>query len=545
MKKSNLFCMVALITVIVMAITACTSQQAATTAPVASASPTAQTEEYMDKSVSIGISSSWGSLCPYAASDQISTALYDNLYEKLVFIDGDYSISPRAAKSWEASEDGKVLTFHLDENMTWHDGQPVTAGDWVFAAQMATNADYATVRKASFAVFEGTDDSGNETSSGSIAWTAQDDYTLQMTLKNGTEIEAFLGSNNLSFYPLPKHLLSDVPAAELLENSFWLAPVGCGALKYESETTGTELVLATNQDYYQGAPKFGKLIYKVIATDAQAAAFISGELDLSFSTIYLDDCKAIEASSNGAVTVDYAGIPNGIYMLAYNNATLSDTRIRKAISCAIDRDQIINVIFQDLAKKTLCPFITGGDYYMPSIDESIVYDLQKAKALLDEAGFDYSKTYTFGAVTGVRANIAAMMQQSLEEIGVKIEIQTGDAYTILTGLRSGNYDMGMWGTTMITTDPATCASVYSPGVTFNFGMSDEYAKLLGNISASTSKEARVQAAQDFQTYYIEDCPDTVVCHILIYNPRAVRVQNYDIQASTSGINNAVWNWVID
>lgn len=542
MKKKRYFGLISLAMVFIMTLTACSGGNKTQASPEASPTPVA--EDYSSKTVSIGISSSWSSLCPYAAADQMSNDLYDNLYEKLVYINGDYSISPRAATSWTSSDDGKVITITLNDKMTWHDGQPVTASDWVYAAQMVTNADCAAVRKSSFAAFEGTDSEGNETSAGSVAWIAVDDQTLQMTLKKGVEAEAFLSSNNLNFYPLPKHLLSSVTAANLLTDSFWLKPVGCGPLKYESETTGTELVLATNQDYYQGAPKFGKLIYKVMATDAQTAAFISGDLDLSFSTISLDDCKSIETSSNGAVKVTYATIPNGIYVLAFNNETLSDPNVRKALSDSIDRDQIISTIFQGLAKKTLSPFITSGDYYMPSIDDNIVFDLKKAKEMLDAAGFDYSKTYTFGAVTGVRANIAAMMQQSLAEIGVKIEIQTGDANTILTGLRKGNYDMGMWGTTMITTDPASCAAVYSPGVTFNFGLNDKYTELLGNISSSTDKESRIKAAEEFQKFYIDDCPDAVVCHIQIYNPCAVRVQNYDIQASTSGINNAVWNWVV-
>ena len=96
------------------------------------------TEDYSDVVITYGMTSAWDTVNPYGSS---SGSIYqqlavDKIYDRLAFLDEAGSdVTPRGAASWESADDGLSAIFHLDENAKWHDGEPVTAEDWVFTAQ--------------------------------------------------------------------------------------------------------------------------------------------------------------------------------------------------------------------------------------------------------------------------------------------------------------------------------------------------------------------------------------------------------------------------
>ena len=96
---------------------------------------TAQTTDYSDVVINYGLTTAWDSLNPYGSSSgsTFQHLVLDKLYDRLAYItEAAESIEPRAAESWESSEDGMTATFHLDPDAKFHDGTPVTANDWVF-----------------------------------------------------------------------------------------------------------------------------------------------------------------------------------------------------------------------------------------------------------------------------------------------------------------------------------------------------------------------------------------------------------------------------
>ena len=118
-----------------------------------------------------------------------------------------------------------------------------------------------------------------EESENSVQVEAVDDYTLKMTFKSATPVEDWLLLHNKYFYVLPQHLLGDIAPADMMSADFWNAPVGSGPCIFESEISGSELDLASNPNYHLGAPKFGKLVMKVIAATNTITSVAAGEMD--------------------------------------------------------------------------------------------------------------------------------------------------------------------------------------------------------------------------------------------------------------------------
>ena len=121
------------------------------------------TEDYSDVVITYGMTSAWDTINPYGSS---SGSIYqqlavDKIYDRLAFIEEAGSdVTPRGAASWESADDGMAAIFHLDENAKWHDGEPVTAQDWVFTAQLITDPDFGFGLKSEFNSWAGTDEAG-------------------------------------------------------------------------------------------------------------------------------------------------------------------------------------------------------------------------------------------------------------------------------------------------------------------------------------------------------------------------------------------------
>ncbi|MDO4564285.1 MAG: ABC transporter substrate-binding protein [Clostridia bacterium] len=524
----------------------------ATEAPVTQSEepsdPTSETEpteepvaepDYLDKVVTVGQLSTWGLLCPFAVTDSYSQFVYDILYEKLVLVNGDYTIEPRAAESWEVNEDSTVWTLHLNPNAKWHDGVSLTAHDWVFAAQTITDPGFVSGRKTIYSNFEGTDSDGNETAENSVAWVALDDYTLQITLKATAEITSFLIANNNGLYPLPKHLLEDIDTATLLEDSYWANPVGCGVGIFDSQVEGSTITFKTNQDYYRGAPKFGTLVLRVVAQDSMAAAFMAGELDLCFSGLNYEDAAAAAQQPN--VSEGYTELAYALCWMNINVEKLSDVRLRQAVRYCINQEAISQVLFGGQCVISASPILQVSDYYTDSIEYASEYNPEKAKALFDEAGWDYNDTFIIGAPSGTREDAATIIGQSLESIGIKVEIQVNDATTTFANAREGAYHVSLQSTSAWTNDPLTTrASMNTYIHGFSTGeIGAELNGLLDQMAMELDLDNRAELARQWLVRCIELCPFAAVYRTRQYMLTSSRISGWDPDRQAVGFNN---NW---
>ena len=149
-------------------LTACAPPAAPTDSQPASATGSGASDVSGEKVVTMAVSSTWETLMPFNTSSNYGDIIFDQLYDRLVLNRGDGTNEPRLASSWEVADDKKSITFTINENATWHDGEPVTAEDVAFTAQLVSDPAINSSKRSFLSYFEGVDDSGAELSEDSI-----------------------------------------------------------------------------------------------------------------------------------------------------------------------------------------------------------------------------------------------------------------------------------------------------------------------------------------------------------------------------------------
>ncbi len=516
-----------------------TAAASAAEGTTAASTATDKTGDYSDKVITYGLTTAWDTVNPYGST---SGSIYQNLvcdklYDRLAFIEEAGSgVSPRAAKSWESADDGQAAIFHLDENAKWHDGQPVTAKDWVFTAQLITNPKFDYGLRSEFNTWAGTDENGLETAEKSVGVEAVDDYTLKISFKNVTPVEDWLILHNKYFYVLPEHLLGDIAPEKMKDDEFWKAPIGSGPCTFISELSGSQLELGSFADYQLGAPQFGKLILKVIASTNTITSIAAGEMDGFYQQPTTDD--ALAAKDMG-LTVTESSEPTFVGVFLINNQNVSDKRIRQAMSYAIDKELLIE---QNLQGKGVAPatcVIPGSEY-----DCGLTWsrDVDKAKELLAEAGWDSSRKLKM-AVTSARESMAAIIQQNLAEAGITIDVQTVELATMFSGLQDGTYDLGICGSTAMSY-PLWMSGYYdNKNATYCQITDTAYAELQDKIAAETDEAKKKELVNEYQQLLWDEMPLVMLYNGYIFGVQSERFQGYN--AFEGGVNNqAVWKWSV-
>ena len=501
---------------------------------------TAQTTDYSDVVINYGLTTAWDSLNPYGSSSgsTFQHLVLDKLYDRLAYItEAAESIEPRAAESWESSEDGMTATFHLDPDAKFHDGTPVTANDWVFTALPHHRSKLRLRYEERVQILEGTDDSGVRTGD-TLGIEAVDDTTLVMTFKTPTPVEDWIMLHNKYFYVLPEHLLGDMDPAEVNASDIWDNPndLGSGPCTYISELSGSQLELGSFADYQLGAPKFGKLVYTVISASNTVTSVMTGELDMFIQSASIEDSLAAEEMG---LPVQKSDLPTSIVAFLINNQNVSDKRIRQAMNLAIDKEMLIeqNVEGQGVPSAT---FIIPGSEYDAGIEWS--RDVEQAKALLEEAGWDSSQTLTM-AVTSTRERMAAVIQQNLAEVGINIEILTVDLATEFAGLQDGTYDLGICGSTA-TNYPLWMEGYYDyRNATYCQITDPTFAEYQEEIAAALDESIRKDLVNEYQQFWYDEMPLVMLYHAYSFSVVSPRMSG--VHQSDSGmLNEAVWNWEV-
>lgn len=343
------------------------------------------------------------------------------------------------------------LQFKLKEGITWSDGQPLTAGDSVFSYQVAV--DPATPVSKEFI------DRTTE-------YLALDERTVQWTGLPGFFTDRY---DLVFFTPLPSHLYSDKPAAEMLmDEGVNSNPLGWGPYFLENWEKGQSITLVKNPLYFragEGLPYYDKLTYKIIGepADLNIAGLLTGACDVVDQTAALDQQmeELVELERDGLLSVYAAKSPDfeqlifGIKPAEYDDGYypyagerpdyFGDAQVRKAFAYCIDRQDIVSDL---LMNQTSIPasFLPDNSPLHASNLPLIGYDPEEGKRLLDAAGWkDFDNdpatprvaagvatvidgtpfTINYATTTaGQRQEVADKISDSLAECGVQTVVQT-------------------------------------------------------------------------------------------------------------------------
>ncbi len=354
------------------------------------------------------------------------------------------------------SEDGLTITIPLNKDAKWSDGEPVTAHDFVFTYEMIL--DPANTVQSTWPYADYLE-----------SVTAKDDYTLEIKF---TEPFAPWATTLFNFV-LPEHVLRPVFEAEgTLDNAEWNRnpTVVNGAFKLKEWKAASHLIFEANPNYWRGRPALDEIHIMIVPDDeAQMAAIKTGDTDIGVFLSYADIPTIEELPDVDLVSVP-GGYNEGWFFNLNTDATaaknghpaLQDVRVRQAIAYAVDFDAICEKL---LYGKTYPPatYWEETPYAYPDANP-YKYDPEKAKALLDEAGWvdtngngirdkdgvELILTYSTTAGREVREQTQVVAQQYLADVGIGIEIANNSYDTMWNSygqggpIATGNYDIAEW-----------------------------------------------------------------------------------------------------
>lgn len=392
--------------------------------------------------VTLALPGGWDSLCPLASTSNNSDTAVNTIFENLFEADGKGGYIGRLGESYEVVDDNTALVVHLRQNAVWHDGEPFDADDVMFSVDLVTDGSYTTSRRLFFQQIDGCSDSGVELSENSAHVEKLDQYTVKFYYRQPVSEAAMLFPVS-AFFIYPEHILKDADPATILENDFWVNPIGTGPFTYESTIPGESLTVAAFEDYYLGKPKFAKLVVKVIPSANLVTSMMSGEVDLiTGSLAAISDADYDMAAGIDGYTVEsLEGTSN--HYLCLNNETFNTPKIRKALAMMIDKQTMLKAGANGKGDVCHTMYTNRNIYFDQSVVDECGYefDPDTAYQMLQEEGFDFDRTYVVCINDlPVRQAMMTVMQETWAKYGMKLEIQTLDTQTCIATMREGGCD---------------------------------------------------------------------------------------------------------
>jgi peptide/nickel transport system substrate-binding protein len=356
-------------------------------------------------------------LIPILSSDSASHGISRLIFNGLVKYDKDINLVGDLARSWDISDDGLVITFHLRDNVTWHDGEPFTAHDVLYTYQVTIDPETPTAYAGDFL----------KVSKAKII----DDFTFRVTYDE--PFAPALASWGASV--LPRHLLEgrDITKSPLGRN-----PVGTGPFMFKEWKTGQKIVLEANPDYFEGRPRLDGYIMRIIPDMATMFLELRAQGIDMMNLTPLQHTRQTEAPVFQKNYKKYRYLAFAYTYLGYNleKPLFKDRRVRQALSYAIDTEEIIRGVLLGLGREATGPLKPGTWAHNPDV-RRYPYNPGKALDLLAEAGWKDTtgdgfldregERFSFEIITNqgneVRAKCAEIIQRRLAEIGIDVRIR--------------------------------------------------------------------------------------------------------------------------
>jgi peptide/nickel transport system substrate-binding protein len=360
----------------------------------------------------------------FSTGNTYSARIMQLVYDTLLIKNENFELMPSLADSFVESEDHKTFTFHLRSGVQFHNGKPLTATDVKYTFDsLLSPALKSPIRGALDKI---------------TAIATPDPLTVVFQARE-------------PFYTFAANL----PAIGILPEGAGLematAPVGTGPYKFVSYTEGETVKLEANPDYWMGAPNIPRLEIKIVADNStRQAELMSGDVDLAYNSGFdpetvraLQGRRGNQVIQTEGVNVDYLGINLS------PQSQMANQKLRQAVAYAIDREVIINRLLRNQA--------TRSDAILPpkswAYEETVTaydHDSERAKALLDEAGFKDPdgdgpqprlQLRLMTTTTQISRNIASILQDQLRRVGIDLQLESFEFATLQDRIAKGQFDM--------------------------------------------------------------------------------------------------------
>ncbi len=474
---------------------------ALTMAMAVTAMPFGVSAEETEKTVvRINMDSEPDNLNPWLSAASDTEAVFHNVFEGLVLYDETGALIPGLAESWDISDDGLTYTFHLRDDVTFHNGKAFSAEDVVYTYESLSGLGGEEALSSKFT---------NLTSVEAV-----DDYTVKMTLSEADA--AFLQYTIVAVLPKGYDDQST-------------APVGTGPFVFEEYVPGQKVVLKKNENYYEES-RMAKIdeaeIYIMSDDSSVLTALQSGQLDAGI--VYADSADYL----SGDFTIS-SSPQNMVQLFALNNSVepFNDVRVRQAFEYAINKEQIIEGVFAGYATELYSNFSPVMSYfYNDELSDVYTYDVEKAKELMAEAGYEdgFDITITVPSNYQKHVDTAQVIAQQLKEINVNATIEPVEwAEWLEKVYTNADYETTIVGLTG-KLNPNDILGRYVSDYSKNFMKysNSDYDELIEEAKTA-SEEDRVEIFKECQKVLTEDAAAVWIC-----DPNEIVVTRSDLKGYT-------------
>lgn len=396
------------------------------------------------KIVNVGVTDSLGGINPFVIDQtEINKYAVGLMFLPLVELDRDLNFQGMLADS-VTTEDNINFLVHINDAATWSDGTPVTAEDVEYTVRRLASPVVNNTTLMLYA-FEGVGDDGFVQEGAESVEGIQiiDEKTVQFTSKYPMALTTFENTYARYLHTMPKHKIEQLSEQELTTAEWFNHPdVISGPFFLTDYDNDHYISYEANRDYWKGAPKIDKLNIRIVDASQVYAGLQSGEIDITHHTMTAvpqEDFESIEALEN-VKTVYGAPITNQSAFI--QTANIPDVRVRQALLYAIDRQQLVDQLLKGHGE-VVDGFLSSASPFFDENLTPIAYDPEKAKSLLEEAGWDGSQTLRFYVNSGDNTfvNGSQVLVAQWAAVGIKVEVQTVDLATLMTIAGSTDYDI--------------------------------------------------------------------------------------------------------
>jgi peptide/nickel transport system substrate-binding protein len=496
-----------------------------------------------DRTLIVAVTQPVDTLNPFRYVRAITSEIMRLNYTPLMlFSSKDYSPVPGLAESWEESPDKLTWTYKIRKGVTFSDGKPVTAKDAAFTFNlMLTNPDAGR--------------SNGNLVSNMESVTATDDYTLVIKVKKPSPIML-----SLEAPIVPEHIFAPHAdtIADFKNDTFPL--VGSGPFQVTEYKTDQYIRLKANKNHWAGAPKYDEIIFRYFKnTDAAVLALTKGEVDL-VGDMTAAQFKSLEGKPNIAlnraenrrftsITFNPGAATKTGEKFGDGHPALTDVRVRQALHHAINKEELVRKALDGLGTvgAGYIPPVFSTYHWKPDATTEVKFDIAKANAILDEAGYkrgadglrtmpDGTKPFKFRLLTHSTAPSESVLADHLKgwwkELGVELEVRNVSNDELTKQLYTGQYDIAVssWG---VNPDPDFILSLHicanlpedTSGEgqdTDTFYCNKEYDDLYAAHGAETDPAKRAEIVKEMQKHLYVNAPV-----ITLYYPNALEAYRSD------------------
>lgn len=467
-----------------------------------------------------------------------------NVYGKLVNFDPlnlDAGYEPDLAESWVVSEDGKTITFTMREGVKFHSGNPVTAEDAEFSLRRAV-----TLNKTPSFILTQFGFNADNVNDVIVA----DGNTLSITTdkKYATSFVLNCLASVIGGIVDKKTVMANEADGDLGNNWLKTNSAGSGAYRVVSWKPNESVTLSANEDFYKGAPAMKRVIVRHIQESAtQRLLLEKGDIDVA-RNLNPEDVAGISGKEGIAIDNELRGRLM-YFSLNQKHPELAKPQVRQALKYLADYEGMQNSFLN--GQYTIHQAFLPRTYLGAIDDKPFSLDIEKAKAMLAEAGVADLEIEVGVREAQERVEIAQSLQNTFAQAGIKLNITVGTAKQILTRYRARELDMylGAWGPDY--PDPQTNAGTFA----YNPDNSDE-AKATGLLAyrnawdpgdmnqqveaavVEADRDVRRKMYEDMQREHQMKSPFAVMFQKIEQTGRAEAVKNLNLGGAVTAV--AYW-----